>query len=406
MATQTLATADAILKDLYRGPIIEQLNYKTYMLDRIQRDSESVDMYGRRAIFPVHSAPNFSPTSITDGGTLPTPGFQGVQDAIVAIRYHAASFEISDAAAKQANGNDGAFVNLLQFESEKIAKDLKKQINRQVMGDGTGLLATLTSSPAAANNFTVDSTQYLKVGQPVDILTKSTGAGSAVSLTITAINRTTKTVTVSANVTQTTTTDGLYAPGARNNELDGGLRAVTGTSRTLHSINSATAGNEFWNGARRAASGATAGEGLFEQLADDIGASGDGEVEVFITSRGIKRRLADTYQSTKRFTNADAVTIHGGYSAIFVNEIPVIADDDVPKGWVFALREDAFKWVQVGDPDWLASPKDGTVFQQSPGSTIGQLKAAWRASFVWYASLASVAPNRTGAIPDAADDAS
>jgi hypothetical protein len=139
MATQTLATADAILKDLYRGPIIEQLNYKTYMLDRIQRDSESVDMYGRRAIFPVHSAPNFSPTSITDGGTLPTPGFQGVQDAIVAIRYHAASFEISDAAAKQANGNDGAFVNLLQFESEKIAKDLKKQINRQVMGDGTGL---------------------------------------------------------------------------------------------------------------------------------------------------------------------------------------------------------------------------------------------------------------------------
>jgi hypothetical protein len=65
-------------------------------------------------------------------------------------------------------------VNALQFESEGIAKDLKKKINRQVMGDGTGLLCTLTSSPAGANNFTVDSTQYLKVGQPVDILTKST----------------------------------------------------------------------------------------------------------------------------------------------------------------------------------------------------------------------------------------
>jgi hypothetical protein len=59
MATQTLATADAILKDLYRGPIIEQLNYKTYMLDMIERDGDSVDFTGRRAIFPVHSAPNF-----------------------------------------------------------------------------------------------------------------------------------------------------------------------------------------------------------------------------------------------------------------------------------------------------------------------------------------------------------
>jgi hypothetical protein len=40
MATATLATADAILKDLYRGPIIDQLNYKTYMLDMIERDAE------------------------------------------------------------------------------------------------------------------------------------------------------------------------------------------------------------------------------------------------------------------------------------------------------------------------------------------------------------------------------
>jgi hypothetical protein len=178
-----------------------------------------------------------------------------------------------------------------------------------------------------------------------------------VSLTITAINRTTKTVTVSANVTQTTV-DGRPVQAGCPQQRDRRRPPCRHRhQRTLHSINSATAGNEFWNGNRRAASGATAGEGLFEQLADDIGANGHGDVEVFITSRGIRRRLADTYQSTKRFNDAKAVDIHGGYSAIFVNEIPVIADDDVPKGWVFALREDAFKWVQVGDPDWLASPE-------------------------------------------------
>jgi hypothetical protein len=98
------------------------------------------------------------------------------------------------------------------------------------------------------------------------------------------------------------------------------------------------------------------------------------------------------------------VQVHGGYTAIFVNEVPVIADDDVPKGWAFAIRKDAFKWFQLQDPDWLKS-EDGTVFQLAAGSVAGTHKAAWRAYFVWYAALGATAPNQVGAIPDAADDA-
>jgi len=403
VATQTLATADAILKDLYRGPIIEQLNYKTYMLDMIERDGDSVDFTGRRAIFPVHSAPNFSPTSFTDGGTLATPGIQGYQDGIVAIKYHDAGMEITDQAVKQARGNDGAFVNLLDTDTKKLAQDMKKNINRQVFGDGTGLIATLTSSPAASTSFTVDSTQYLRVGDSFDIVTKASGVVRATAATITAINRTTKTITVGSAVTATTTTDGLYRPGAWGLEMEG-LRSITGSGRTLHGINSATAGNEFWNGNRRDAASATAGEGLIEQLADDVGGVGGGEGDVFLTSRGVRRRLADTYQSVKRFVDAKAVEIHGGYQAIFVNEIPVVADDDVPKGWVFALRKDVFKWFQVADPDWLTS-EDGTVWQLANGSVAGTRRAAWQAWFVWYAALGCLAPNQTGAIINAADDA-
>jgi hypothetical protein len=399
MATQTLATADALLKDVYRGPIIEQLNYKTYMLDQIQRDSDSVDFTGRRAIFPVHSAPNFSPTSIVDGGTLPTPGTQGYLDGIVNIRYHAGGMALTDQTIKQATGNEGAFVNVLDNDAKKLAQDMKKNINRQVFGNGNGVITTLTSSPAAGTTFTVASTQYMSVGMTIDIVTVSNGTVRAAAVTVTAINRTTKTITVGTNVTATTGTDGVTRPGAWGNEMDG-LQNITGTGRTLHGINSATAGNEFWNGNRVAASGATAGEGLFEQLIDTIGSVGQGEVDVILTSRGVRRRLADTYQSTKRFTNAQAVQIHGGYTAIFVNEVPVVADDDVPKGWAFAIRKDAFKWFQISDPDWLSDPKNNQVWHLANGSVAGTRRAAYEAWFVWYAALGSVAP-----IPDAADDA-
>jgi hypothetical protein len=406
MAVGTLATADAILKDIYRGPVIEQINYKTYMLDMIERDSDSVDLTGRRAIIPVESAGNESPTSMPDAGTLATPQVDLEQDAIVAIKYHDGGLSLSDPLIKQATGNNaGAFVNKLSRSSQKLAQSMRKNINRQVFGTGSaGTLAILATSPAAATTFTVDSTQYLRVNMVIDLNTISNGTVRASGVTITAINRTTKVVTVSAAVTATLTTDGVYKEGAYGQEMEVGLRNSTGTSRTMHGINSATAGNEFWNGARRTATGAVAGEGLFEQLADDVGANGQGDVEVFLTTRGIRRRLADTYQSTKRFNDARAVEIHGGYTAIFVNEIPVVIDDDVPKGWAFALQKDAFLWAQIADPDWLTDPKTGLAWHLAMGSTLGKRKAAWEAWFVWYAALANIGPNRTGAIPDAQDD--
>lgn len=374
------------------------------MLDMIERDGESVDFTGRRAVFPVHSAPNLSPTSISDGGTLPTPGAQGYQDGIVLIRYHAAGMEITDQTIKQATGNEGSFVNILDNDTKMLAMDLKKQINRQIFGTGTGLITALTSSPAASASFTVTSTQYLKIGQAIDVLNISTGAvDGGQGLIIQSINRTTNTVTLTTTITATSGTDGVYLSGARGLEMDAGLRNVASTGRTLHSINSATPGNQFWDGQQVNASNATAGESLFEQLADLIGQVGQGDVDVFLTTRGIRRRLADTYQSTKRFNDAKAVEIHGGYTVIFVNEVPVIADDDVPKTWAFGIRKQSFKWFQVADPDWLKS-EDGTVWQLATGAVAGTRRAAWDAWFVWYAALGSLAPNQCGSIINCADD--
>jgi hypothetical protein len=151
VAVGTLATADAILKDLYRGPIIEQINYKTYMLDKIERDSTNIDMRGRRVIMPVESSGNESPSSFSDGGTLVNPQAALEQDLIAAVRYHDGAVELTDQLIKTATGdNSGSFVNELDRQTDALAKSMRKNINRQVFGDGTGLMATLTSSPAAA----------------------------------------------------------------------------------------------------------------------------------------------------------------------------------------------------------------------------------------------------------------
>lgn len=415
MAYQTLQTADAVLKDLYVGPIIEQINLKTYMLDQIDRDSDHVDFTGRRAIVPLHTLGNRKRGSIPDGGTLPVPGIQSYQDAIVGIKYHAQGLSLTDQAIKQAGKNEGAFVNLLDEETKRLAQDFKKDINRQVFGDGTGVLAAVTAGGVGINTVTVDSTQYLQIGDPVDVLVRTTGGNGAatgstnLNRTIIGINRTTKVVTLDAVITGTTdNTFGVYIAGnsfsnagaIASYEMDG-LRNITAQTGVLHGLDRAV--NPYFGGKDQDAAAAVAGEALYAQLADDIGAGGNGDVDVFLTSRGMRRRLANTYQSQKRFNDAKAVEIHAGYTAIFVNEIPVIADDDVPKGWAFALSKDAFKWFEVDKPDWLRS-EDGTVWQMGVSATGSGRRTTWEAWWTWYAALGCLAPNRTGRIRNGQDD--
>jgi hypothetical protein len=163
VAVGTLATADAILKDLYHGPIIEQLNYKTYMLDMIERDASSLEANGRRWVVSRRVLRATSPHR-----RCPTVARSSTRRSVSSrtrsapLRYHNAAVELSDQLIQQANGNDnGAFLNKLDREVDNLGKAMRKNLNRQVFGDGTGLIATLTTSPAAATTFTVDASKYL-----------------------------------------------------------------------------------------------------------------------------------------------------------------------------------------------------------------------------------------------------
>lgn len=408
MATQTLSAADAILKDDYVGPVIEQINQKTYVLDQVKRDVDSVDHTGRRAIVPVHVSRNVGRGSRADAGTLPTAGVQGWLDAIIPIRYHYIGIEISDGAMEASTSNQGAFLNILTAETKGAAQDAKKDINRQIFGTGDGLLASVAATATTTPGpITLDSVQYVAVGDPVDVLVKSTGAtgtGAAGTTIAARVGGSTKTVTFGTTVT-VDLTHGVYLAGNRNQEMDG-LRNIASTARTLHSINSST--YPIWDGAVRnvgtsAAATAVAGETSFEQLADDVGLTGQGEVKTFLTSRGIRRRLADTYQSQKRFNDAQAVRVHGGYSAIMVNEVPVISDDDCPRTFAFGIDEDALRWFTQVEFAWMEKGGGG-IFHLKDGSTAGTKTAVWQAFGKRYAALGAVRPNSIGKLQFAQDD--
>lgn len=410
MATQTLATADAILKDYYVGPIIKQLNYKTYMLDQVKRDSQSLDHTGRRAVWPLQRNRNRGRGSRGDAGTLPVAGYEEDVDAIIPIRYHYWAIEVSDAAIEASRNNEGAFVRILERETKAVPQNAKKDMNHQLFGVGAGVKAMISASEAIGQTIlSVDSIQYLSVGDTVDVRKVSDGTLAGTGI-ITARDPTggAQTITITPALTAAAdTTYGVYLAGSRTNEIES-LRALSGTTgNTFHSINRASAGNAVFDpkviALATAPATALAAEDHFERLADAIGSTGQGELETFVTTRGVRRRLANQYQSQKRFNDARAVNVHGGYTAIMVNEIPVVFDDDCPKGWAFGFDRDAYRWFEQAAPKWLE--QDGQVLHLKDSTTPGQKDAVWQGWFKWYSNFACIAPNRTGALTQCQDDA-
>jgi hypothetical protein len=350
-----------------------------------------------------------------DGGVLPTAGLQKWQNITVPINYFFNAIEISDASIEASKSNDGAFVNLLDAEVKGATADMKKDVNRQVWGPGNGALGTIRAN-STANTLNVDSLQYFKIGDPVDVLVSATGAvtNGVAGATITAMNTTGPTVTIDGVGLAGTagTTYSVYLAGSYGLEMKS-LQEIVATGRNLFGVNSATAGNEWWNAqvidVGAAGAPLLAGEDAFERIADKVGETGQGETEAYVTTRGIRRNLANTFQSTKRFTNREAVQIHGGYSAIMVasgsGERPVVIDDDAPKGDVFAVDKSALRWYQQTTPGFLADPKGGQILHLKDANAAGQKIATWQGWMRWYASLATVAPNRLGRLRYCTDDA-
>jgi hypothetical protein len=420
VATQNLASADSILKNVYRGTIVELLNQETYIIDQLEKTNANNmgSFNGRQLVFAVHSGRNRGRGAHGDGGTLATAGSQAALDGIVTMKSFDQAIELSDQLIRQTKANEGAFVNALTWEMDGAATDLRKDISRQAYGTGDGLLATVNTTTSGAATVTVDTGQYIGVGDTVDVLVKSSGAtitnGTAVQVTAVsytgAANSVTQTqaqLTLSGgNVSVTNGTHGVYLSGDRNLETDG-LGNIIATGRTLHQINSST--YPIWDSNVLSAGQANPSEDLFMQLAQKMRKRSGKGPDLFLTSLGVQRRLANTYTSQKRYNDAQAIKIDGGYSAIMVaagNEpVPVVSDVDAPEGVAFGLRKDSFAWAELDKPDWLEAPDgNGGVLHLKDGATAGTKVRIWQAWMVWDATLTCIAPLRNGKITGFNDD--
>ena len=357
---QNLAFFNAILKEDYLEPIREQLNNSTILLKRLKRNEE--DVGGRTAYVPLHTGRNSGVGARADGGALPAAGRQTYTSAQYLCAYNYGRIQITGPTIAASRKDKYAFVKAVDSEIKGMTKDLKDDLNRQLFGDRTGIMATITVAGDGANPvMTVDNAQYIQTGMILDIRNAAgVQPGAGPNITVLGVNRVTNVITATAVLLAADTPIGGFVCRAGNFNLEMmGLMGIVNNVNTraaagnfVGALDRTLAANGFWD-ANVLANGGVNRNLTLDLLQQGFDASEieGGEVSLIITSYAQRRRYLALVKADGRFVNN--LKMDGGWDALDYNGKPLVVDRHMQPGMIYFLDESALELYRMSDFDWI-----------------------------------------------------
>lgn len=369
MATTTLATVDALLKEIYEPRLRDQLQSETIALKRLESTSEGVtsEVGGKYVTFPIRTRRNHGIGARAENTVLPVAQSQKYAAARVSLAYLYGAVELTGQTMELAEKNPQAFASVLDQEMDGLKQTLAKDMNRQTYGTSAGILATATGAGSTTTFVTTDANaQYLEVGMILDIFDTSaaglmTGGPFEITGLASAGGNTTVTYT-GASGAATAAGDTLHRAGSRNLETIG-LKEIVDDTNTLYNINPAT--EPVWKSVDNNNAGVlrALSEGLMIKTADDVRKNG-GKTTVIFTTMGVRRAYFALLVQQRRYTNTKDFA--GGFSGLAFTtdwgEIPVVSDWDCQANRLYYVNEGELKIYREGD--WAFMNRDGSNWQR------------------------------------------
>lgn len=381
----TLQTADNALKEVYLGVVADQLNTSVNpLLAKINQTTS--DVWGKEIRKVAPYGINGGIGAGDEDGSLPAAAGNNYAQFVLELKNLYGKIEISDKAIRASQSSAGSFVNLLNAEMEGLIKASTFNFGRMLYGDGTGLLADISTNDTTT--VTVDKIANLIEGMVVDIVKKADGTqvSGGTGRRILSIDRANKKVklsgtTFTAEAYKPTTTDtySLCVQGSYGKEITG-LGAIFKNTGSLYGLSRA---NYSWMTPYikdiSTDSGKTDISDITMQTAvdelDEVYAS---KVDFIVCSAGVKRNYQKYLNSYR--SNIDVMDLAGGYKAISYNGIPLMSDRFVDEGTMYLLNTKEFNLHQLCDWQWLEG-EDGRVIKQTQG------KPTYTATLVKYADI-------------------
>lgn len=450
--TAAYNSTNKIFKEFYLPAVHDLLNSKRILSRYVRRNTE--DVMGAYAVVALNTSRNEGKGFVDEGGRLPEPGVQGYDRANYRMRYDYGRILVTGPAVASSRGDRGAWIRMLDAEIRGLSRDMMHENNRVLFGNGTGILARVSAinTGTTPDTYTLDQpggfgtsnqglgTQYLRVNMRVAMLDDSsasfamlasTAAGTPKAAYIVGIDYANGTVQfastpikpgtlvsdhltsygvdftgaavgdVLVRVSEATATVGEADTGYMNEPF--GLAAVvsdtdpTGVfSNDTKKVGEITSTNNlFWqaaivdnNGSYRAFS-----QDLLHEAADLVDQVGDGTVQLWMTTHGIRRQYAAQLQANKRYVGE--MTLDGGYKALEFDGRPMVVDKDCTRSRIYGLDLETLMIFQETDYQWMDA--DGSILNRLSDHD------AYQATLYKYWEFGTNARNRNCAVFDILD---
>lgn len=414
---QTMTTADAALKNFYLDPVREQINEKNVLLEYTSKGK--VDVEGRYAVLSLHTKRNSSLGARADGNYLPgttidgattSIGQQGFAEQRVPLKQLFGRIQIDERVLKAARTNRGAFISVMNVETEGLANDMKKDLNRQLFGDGEGTIVgcgtgDFTNTITLSTSTTRVQQRQVEIGMVVDIGTVADADAIAASRTVTAVSFASLPGTVTVDGADLdATTDGTHflfragvgAGGDPSGVEVTGLSAIVDSTGTLFNVDPTS--HSRWSSYEKASVGAISDDALIAMIQEINYVSGENP-DVLLTTNGVVRSYAASLAVQKRFANS--LDLKGGFKGLSVgagnSEVGLTDDRDCPSGTLFALNSKHLMQHVAGDWEWM--DLDGAIWSRQAN------KASYEATLFRFHELTTDRRNALGKLTGVTDPA-
>lgn len=393
----------------------DNLPKQTILLDQVKRNV-GVEVMNNKFYAPLRSTRHGGVTNLANDGNSTISGTAGLAQANVSVKIITGAFDISKLAIDATRDSKRSVVSALQFQADALMTDFKRSINRQMFGDGSGIVAqalgssgsvgvgTISVMPKDANlddgrsidnygtvNGDISPVKYLTPGNVIAVGSPGTALGTITSVSTGA---STGSIVVTGN------------PAINNNDaiylVDGsGAGAGTMELTGIRAALSSTTGTNQYAAVARSVVGWTPQFGSVSEAltlsrieqsylgAQEYAQTGDRYV-IFM-NKTLFKKYGDILTSMRRTVNQ--TDLIGGFKGLEFaaggDVLGVFLDYDVPDGEVLIINLDAWTLCQVSDLGWMTDPNGGSMLPLAN-------KIQWQATVAWFLEMLCLAPAANG----------
>jgi len=392
----TINRIGGLLKNVYSDAIVEQQNLAA-VARKLFTKAKGVRLGGDHYEISIRIGGNRAGVGARNSDdTLPTPLRQQEKKFLIYDRAVFGMIRVFDKDIQNSKDNKQAFINHLDDEVTQVAKDVMKHMNIMTYGDGTGTLTLVNAATVNSNQFVGKSgtafgsfgTRYLQLNDQIDIwdptfANQRTPAGG---VTVTNIDPSTQTVTVSGNLTLTAN-DVVLRANSQNKEYVG-LQLATDNSSSVTFQALSRSSYAMLRGNVVSAGGAGLAESYLQEVISLIEMSSGETPDRFLTGNAQWDAYVALGQALKRYVNTQK--LDRGFQELDYNGIPFLKDVDALPAAIFALNSEYVQNGVVTPLSWME--EDGSLLKWDPGY------AAYKGVLREYGNYVYPRPNAIGRI--------